>query len=247
MTSGLKDNVSLDPEDPDVDVTVDRTPTVLILDTSRSMNRESVGAGGESKKNIDRLNEGLELFRDEVLEKEHASVRVDVGLVEFGGNAEIREDFTHIKNWSSPTLSASGTTPMGKAIELAIDMTEDVKSFYADEGIPYNRPIFWLLTDGNPTDMDEGDGKWDQVQQQLLHGTAESHFELFAMGVGEADMETLNALVEPTDRPALKIKEGMFAEYFEFLSNSLEDASQEEGTPDQVGDTDDLEEFIKMG
>lgn len=129
---------------------------------------------------------------------------------------------------------------------MAIDMTEDVKSFYAEEGIPYNRPIFWLLTDGKPTGMNEGDSKWDQVQEQLRRGTADNHFELFAMGVGEADMDTLNALVEPTNRPALKIKEGMFAEYFAFLSNSLEDASQEEGTPDQVGETDDLQEFIEM-
>ena len=247
MTSDPKDSVSLDPEDPNVDVTVERTPTVLILDTSGSMSSQSKGPDGKEKANIDRLNEGLGFFQDEVLSKEHASVRVDVGLVEFGGeNAEVREDFTHIKNWSPPDLSASGTTPMGEAIELAIDMTEEIKMFYANEGIPYNRPIFWLLTDGKPTEMEEGDAMWDQVQQQLLRGTAENHFELFAMGVGEADMDTLNALVEPTNRPALKIKEGMFAEYFEFLSNSLEDASQEKGTPDQVGDTDELKEFIEM-
>lgn len=246
MSPDIKDNVSLDPTDESIDETVERTPTVLILDTSGSMSQESVGSDGKSKENIERLNEGLEFFRDEVLEKEHASARVDVGLVEFGGGAKVKKDFTHIKNWTPPTLSANGKTPMGDAIEMAIDMTEDVKSFYAEEGIPYNRPIFWLLTDGKPTGMNEGDSKWDQVQEQLRRGTADNHFELFAMGVGEADMDTLNALVEPTNRPALKIKEGMFAEYFAFLSNSLEDASQEEGTPDQVGETDDLQEFIEM-
>jgi len=247
MAPRAKDNVSLDPTDEDIDETVERTPTVLILDTSGSMTQESVGSDGKSKENIERLNEGLDFFRDEVLEKEHASARVDVGVIEFGSGAEIRKDFTHIKNWTPPTLTASGKTPMGEAIELAIDMTEDVKTFYANEGIPYNRPIFWLLTDGKPTDMNQGDDKWNQVQQQLERATEDNHFELFAMGVGEADMDTLNALVEPTSRPALKIKEGMFAEYFAFLSNSLEDASQEEGTPDQVGDTDDLKEFIEMG
>jgi len=245
MAPDGKDNVSLDPE-VDIDTTVERTPTVLILDTSGSMTQDSVGPDGESKENIERLNEGLGFFQEEVLKKEHASVRVDVGVVEFGSGADIRTDFTHIQDWNPPTLDASGRTPMGDAIELAIDMTEDVKSFYAEEGIPYNRPIFWLLTDGKPTDMDEGDGKWDQVQEQLRRGTEDKHFEMFAMGVGDADMDTLNALVEPTGRPALKIKEGMFAEYFEFLSNSLEDASEEEGTPDQIGEPTDLEDFIEM-
>lgn len=246
MAPGVKDNVSLDPEDENIDVTVDRTPTVLILDTSGSMSEESVGPDGAQKENIERLNEGLEFFRTEVLDQEHASVRVDVGLVEFGGTARIRKDFTHIQNWTPPTLKASGRTPMGEAIELAIDMTEDVKSFYAQEGIPYNRPLFWLLTDGKPTDMNEGDRKWEQVQEQLRRGTEDKHFELFAMGVGKADMDTLNALVEPTNRPALKVKEGMFAEYFRFLSNSLEDASEEEGTPEQVGDIDALKTFTEL-
>ena len=246
MTPGGKDNVSLDPTDPDLDVTVDRTPTVLLLDTSESMSSESVGSDGISKQNIDRLNEGLDLFKDEVLGLEHASDRVDVGVVEFGGGASVRTDFTHIKGWTPPTMNASGKTPMAKAIERAIDMAEEAKSFYAENGIPYNRPLLWLLTDGKPTDMNRGDDIWNQVQQQLKRGTEKKHFRFFAMGVGEADMETLNALVEPTNRPALKVKEGMFAEYFEFLSNSLEDVSKEEGSPDKVGDVDKIQKFAEL-
>lgn len=245
MSHDIKDNVELNPADPDIDTEVERTPTVLILDTSGSMSNRTTGTGGKSKKKIDRLNEGLELFRDEVLEKEDTATRVDVGVVEFGGEAEIRSDITNIKSWTPPTLTASGTTPMKEAIELSIDMTEDVKSFYADKAIPYTRPICWLLTDGKP-DMDQGDKDWGQIQEQLNFGKEKKHFTLFAMGVSGADMKTLNQLVEPTGRPALEIKEGMFAEYFQFLSNSLEDVSQAEGEPDHVGDPGEIKRFTKM-
>lgn len=248
MNSESTHNVGLDPTDENLEVTVERTPTVLILDTSWSMRSESTTAKGETKKDIDQLNEGLEMFKGEVLEKEHAATRVDVGLVEFGGqNATVKEDFTNIESFNPPTLSASGQTPMGDAIEKAIDMAEEVKTFYGDEGISYTRPLLWLLTDGAPTDMNEGDAMWDQVQRQLEVGAENDHFVFFAMGIGDADMKTLENLVEPTNRPALKIKEGMFKEYFEFLSNSLEDASAEEGTLEQAGDPEKLKQFTQIG
>lgn len=236
----------LDPTDDAIDETVERTPTILLLDTSGSMSEETTGPDQEKKANIERLNEGLDLFKEEVLSKEPARRRVDVALIEFGGNANARGDFTSIVDWTPPNLTAGGKTPMGEAIELAIDMSEQVKQSYDNNGITYTRPLFWLLTDGKPTDIDEGGDDWNDIQAKLRYGKEENHFELFAMGVEGADIETLNALVEPTGRPALQLKSGMFADYFQFLSNSLSDASQEDGTPENLGKESDLKEFIKM-
>jgi uncharacterized protein YegL len=90
------------------------------------------------------------------------------------------------------------------------------------------------------------DQMWDRVQKQLDKGTSDNHFLFFAMGVGGADMNTLSDLVSVTDWPALKIKEGMFKEYFQFVSNSLARASH----PDS-GDTvqlsqDKLDEITQI-
>lgn len=207
--------------------TVERTPTVLILDTSGSMGREAPDEAGNERKMIDQLNTGLEYFKSEIEEKEHAETRVDVGVVSFGGTVNVEQDFTPIQDWSPPSLNDGGTTPMGEAIERGIDMIEERKSEYRNNGYAYNRPIIWLLTDGEPTDMEPGDDLWDRVQKQLNKGTADNHFLFFAFGIGErADMDTLNALVSETGEEAYPMEENQFKEYFRIVSNSLEQQSQ---------------------
>jgi uncharacterized protein YegL len=205
--------------------TVERTPTVLILDTSNSMRDPP---DGSNKARIEHLNEGLGQFKQEVLGKTHAERRVDISIITFGGRVQVEQEFTQVKNWTPPTLTPGGTTPMGDAIEAAIDRVEDVKSTYSREGISYNRPILWLLTDGKP-DMAEGGQRWDIVKRQLEVGTREDKFIFFALGIGEADTERLGRLVEGTGKPALKMKPGQFAEFFDFVSNSLESHSEASG------------------
>lgn len=205
--------------------TVERTPTVLILDTSGSM-REA--PPGSDTPRINQLNRGLEHFKNEVLEKTHAERRVDISVITFGRRAQVEQEFTQVKNWRPPTLRAGGKTPMADAIEDAIDRVEDVKSTYSREGVSYNRPILWLLTDGKP-DMEEGGKRWQIVKQQLEVGTERDKFIFFALGMGEADTERLGHLVEGTGKPALKMKPGQFSEFFNFVSNSLESHSETSG------------------
>lgn len=220
------------------DATVERTPTVLLLDTSGSMGRQTPDSEGNQTSRIDQLNEGLEFFKDEIEDKQHAERRVDVAVVSFGGTVDVRQDFTSIEDWTPSTLSDSGGTPMGKAVEKGIDLVEERKDAYEENAFAYNRPIIWLLTDGEPTDMDQGDQMWDRVQKQLDKGTRDNHFLFFAMGIGdEANMETLNELVSVTSEDAQRLSEGMFKEYFRVVSNSLEKTSapgDEEISPPQV-------------
>ncbi|WP_338740523.1 vWA domain-containing protein [Haloplanus salilacus] len=219
----------------DVPPTVERTPTVLILDTSYSMTTETPDGQGGTESRIDQLNEGLQYFKSEIEEEEHAETRVDVAVVSFGGEVTVEQDFSPIQNWDPPTLSPSGNTPMGEAIEKAVNLDEDRKQQYRDNGYAYNRPIIWLLTDGQPTDMNPGDQQWQTAQNLLERGTDEDHFLFFAFGIGEeADMDTLDELVSVTDKDPVALDEGMFQELFEIVSNSLEKESQ----PGDGGDVD---------
>jgi uncharacterized protein YegL len=210
-----------------LEYTVERTPTVLILDTSNSMIQSPPGS---DTRRIDLLNDGLEQFKQEVMEKSHTERRVDVSVVTFGRKARVEQEFTQVKNWTPPTLNSGGRTPMADAIETSIDLVEQVKSTYRAEGISYNRPILWLLTDGKP-DMKRGSERWQIVKRQLEVGTKEDKFIFFALGMGEADTERLGQLVEGTGRPARMMKPGQFAEFFKFVSNSLESHSEQSGDP----------------
>jgi uncharacterized protein YegL len=234
------DTEQLDPQ-------VERTPTVLLLDTSSSMKSKTQTPDGEWKPKVDQVNEGLELFHDEVLDINHARERVDLAVVSFGGDVTVEQEFTTIENWTPSKLSAGGRTPMGKAIERGIELVEERKSALGDDAIQYSRPLLWLLTDGQPTDMSEGDQLWARVQKQLDVGTEENRFLFFAMGVGDADINTLNELVSETGRPALKIKEGMFKEYFRFVSNSIGKASHPNSGDSFQLDTEHLKDFAQIG
>src|SRR5262245_19100637 len=94
-----------------------RVPCVLVLDVSGSM-------GGEP---IRQLNEGLIAFKDELSADSMASKRVEAAIVTFGSEVIKVCDFTTAESFHPPTLSASGTTPMGQAMNMAIDMVEQRK------------------------------------------------------------------------------------------------------------------------
>lgn len=226
--------------------TVERTPTTLILDTSYSMSKEKPDGSGDVRPRIEQLNEGLERFQNEIQNEDHAEMRVDVSIVSFGGKVSVDQEFTPIKQLDLPNLSAGGNTPMGEAIEKAVNITDERKEQYRDNGYAYNRPLFWLLTDGEPTDMEPGSQQWETVQRILSSGTEGDHLLFYAFGIGEdADRDTLNELVSVTDESAFKVEDGMFTELFEVVSNSLEKQSEPGGSEEEFDVEGQVE--IEMG
>src|SRR5712692_9185338 len=96
-----------------------RCAVVLVLDNSGSMN----GAP------IQELNAGLQIFRDELIADEIAAKRVEVAIVTFGP-VRIETDFTTVQNFFVPTLTAATDTPMGAAIEKALEILRERKASY---------------------------------------------------------------------------------------------------------------------
>src|SRR5687768_6330927 len=89
-----------------VDNPENRCPCLLLLDTSGSM------AG----RPIDELNAGLVQFKDELAADAMAAKRVEVAIVTFGPVQTVTE-FVGANDFYPPTLSTTGDTPMGAAIE----------------------------------------------------------------------------------------------------------------------------------
>jgi hypothetical protein len=79
-----------------------RCPVLLLLDTSGSMQGPP----------ITELNEGLQLFRDELFADSLAAKRVEVSIVSFGP-VKVQADFTGIQYFQAPTLAASGGVGCG--------------------------------------------------------------------------------------------------------------------------------------
>jgi uncharacterized protein YegL len=184
-----------------------RCPVVLVLDTSGSMQGAPIRA----------LNEGIQTFQQDVLRDTQAMLSVETAIVSFGrGGVQTVQDFVGIDQLIPPTLEVGGLTPMGMAIEVALDLVEDRKAIYKSHGIQYYRPWVFLITDGAPTDH------WQNASQKVKQAEAENRLLFFSVGVEGADMATLKQI---SNTPPVLLNGLDFRDLFQWLSSSMKRVS----------------------
>ncbi|QUS60050.1 VWA domain-containing protein [Synechocystis sp. PCC 7339] len=184
-----------------------RCPVVLVLDTSGSMQGAPIRA----------LNEGIKTFQQDVLRDTQAMLSVETAVVTFGnGGVQTVQDFVGIDRFSPPILEAGDLTPMGEAIELALDLVEDRKAVYKSHGIQYYRPWVFLITDGAPTDQ------WLNAAQRVQQAEAANRLLFFSVGVQGADMAKLRQI---SNNPPVLLNGLDFRDLFQWLSSSMKRVS----------------------
>lgn len=187
-----------------------RTPCVIVVDGSTSM---------EEGNAIFHLNEALQAFERALKEDDEASVRVQVKMIRMGGHDEATAlgDWTDAIDFRAPHVEANGSTPMGKAIDMAMGEIQAQKEVYKRNGIPYTRPWLFVFSDGSPTDEDV----WRDVAARCRQAQEDKRFVLFAVAVGaNARVDALRAFCGP-DRPVLSSDSLKFKEMFLWLAASL--------------------------
>lgn len=185
-----------------------RCPVVLLLDTSGSMSGQP----------IQELNRGLAAFKEDVLKDAQASLSVEVAIVTFGSVVQLIQDFVTIDQVTAPRLEADGVTPMGEAIEYALDLLENRKQTYKDNGILYYRPWVFLITDGAPTDF------WQGAAQRVREAEESCRLSFFTVAVQGADMNKLRQIA-PHQRPPMMLNGLDFRSLFVWLSTSMKRVS----------------------
>jgi uncharacterized protein YegL len=83
-----------------------RCPSLLLLDVSGSMQGEP----------ISQLQEGLEVYRDQLFSDGLAMKRVEVAVMTFGGKVNLLQTFSTVDSFTMPRLEIAGDTPMGQAV-----------------------------------------------------------------------------------------------------------------------------------
>ncbi|MCL2377943.1 MAG: VWA domain-containing protein [Defluviitaleaceae bacterium] len=218
-----------------------RVPICLCLDTSGSMGRVVGGdiretgrqefrdgqmwnivTGGVSA--IDELMGGVKVFYDDIRNDEVAMYSAEICVITFGGNApRLIEDFTTVDRQPNlPELVAHGETPMGEAVNLALDRLESRKQEYRDRGVDYYQPWLVLMTDGTPNGSPHDLQRAIARTQELVNN---KKLTIFPVGIGdEADMNMLRNF--SPKRSPLKLKGANFRQFFQWLSQSVSRTSQ---------------------
>jgi uncharacterized protein YegL len=210
-----------------------RCPCVLLIDVSGSMaeviadSGKDLGytvqqdgktyravSGGVTR--IDKVNEGLRAYHTDLLGDSLAAQRVEVSVITFGSTVQTVCPFVTAHDFTPPTLTANGETPLGSAILQAIEAVNERKRQYKQNGLHYFRPWIFLITDGEPTDS------WQEAAAKVKEGEKNKNFALYAVGVEGADFDILKQICV---RQPLALKGYSFKEMFVWLSQSQRSVS----------------------
>jgi uncharacterized protein YegL len=183
----------------------ERTPCVLVLDCSGSMRGEP----------IKQLNAGLQALERELKEDIDASSRVQLLIIKAFGKDEVQTsaDWVDAMNFVAPVMEAGGLTPLGKAMELALEKIEEQKSLYDSWGITSKRPWIFLISDGEPTDYG-----WEESAEICRYAQNNKKVVIHAVGTQGANLDKLAkfSMLPPKRLTGLK-----FTEFFLWLSRSV--------------------------
>ena len=192
------------------DNTNQRTPCVLVLDASTSMNSDN---------KIGLLNSGIVQFAQDLRDDSVAKGRVQICVIKVTDTAEVIVPWCDAEQFSPPTLEADGLTALGEGVQLGLDLIETQKAEYRNYGIPYTRPWLFIITDGEPTD-----DNWQQAAANARTAEAAKKVLVWPFCVEGADIDVLRQF-SSINKPFL-IKDKKFKEFFRWLSASTTAASQ---------------------
>jgi len=193
-----------------------RCACMLVLDNSYSMNGQP----------IRELNAGLQQFLQELQDDEFAAYSVEVGVITTAQPTRETLAITpahQIEMLSN--LSVSGATPLGAAIETALQCLETRKAEFKRAGVAYYQPWLVVISDGEPTDY------WQNAAAQSKEMADQRKLVVMPIGVDGANLTILS---EFSNRPAKSLKGLQFKEFFQWLSASMAQVSRSASTASRV-------------
>ena len=201
----------------------ERTPCILVLDCSGSMRGEP----------IKQLNTGLQALEKELKEDIDASSRVQLLVIKAYGkdDIDVSADWVDAMNFNAPIMEASGLSPIGKAMELALQKIEEQKCLYDSCGVTSKRPWIFLISDGEPTDYG-----WEQAAEKCRIAQQNKKVVVHAVGTQGANLEKLSKFSIMTPKRLSGLK---FTEFFLWLSRSVSCISR--AAPNMPDILDDIE------
>ena len=154
-------------------------PVILLLDVSASMS-------GDKIRNLnDAVRDMLDTFRG----SESSETEIWVSIITFGSQVNLHQSLASAGDIQWQALSASGTTPLGVALDMAKAMIED------KDVVPSRayRPTVVLVSDGQP------DSGWKEPLNRFVSDGRSAKCDRMAIAIGvDADKAVLGQFIEGT-------------------------------------------------
>jgi uncharacterized protein YegL len=186
-------------------------PLILVLDVSGSMTQRTP-YGRKTK--ISELNEKVKMLLEFVQADPKASQITDLAIVTFGGEVSVQAPFDNVKSISFKPLRAYSSTPMGSAVNVALDMINARKKYYLDNGVEFYRPRIFLMSDGAATDQ------YEQAAKRCSTMVNNREVKMYPIWIGEGEYDYILKDFSPELEPKTIKSDQMYFEMFRSLSGS---------------------------
>ena len=196
-----------------VDNPTPRVAVSLCLDCSGSMHNEPIAE----------LNRGVQEFYHSIADDEIARYSAEISIVTFGPE-RLEADFKTVDaSPNPPVLTASGYTPLGKAVKLSLDTLDQRKREYQANGVEYYQPWLVIMTDGHPKGDDPA--VFNEQVTRIANMVEDRKLTVFPIAIGHHADEAALQKLSP-GRNVLRLQGLKFADFFSWLSKSVSAVSQ---------------------
>lgn len=190
-----------------------RIAICLCLDTSASMLGHP----------IRELNSGMRLFYKALWQNSESRYAADIAVITFGCNGvQCVQNFAQLyEGISPPVLRADGMTPMGEAVNLALDLIEERRQNYRELDIRHYHSRLIIMADGKPN------GSTKELKRAMSRSRDMVNKNiLFVIPVGVGNDADFNVLSQFSTRVTpVKLSGLNFSSFFKWLSISVEQAA----------------------
>lgn len=198
-----------------------RLPVYLLLDTSGSMSGEPIQS----------VQNGLQMLVSTLRQDPYALETAYLSVITFDSDAKQVTPLTELSQFQEPSLSASGCTALGDALDLVSNAinNEVVKSTFEKKGDW--KPLVFIMTDGEPT---------DSIESGLNHFKQCKCGVVVACAAGaNANTSVLKRITENVVRLDTADQASIKA-FFKWVSASVSTGSQKVDQQQEVGSIGEL-------
>lgn len=179
-----------------------RLPVYLLLDCSGSMHGEP----------IESVRQGLHLIQSDLQSNPQAIETVWLSVITFDSTAKQIVPLTPIDQFTAPTIEATGTTSLGRALNMLLDcIDKEVRKTTAEVKGDF-KPLVFIMTDGVPTDS------WEDAANKVMKRRLGKVIAC-AAGAG-ADETNLKKITEDVVKLTNNTP-GALGAYFEWVTASI--------------------------